>query len=286
MADTKLTALTSVASQDVAETDEYYTVVAVDTVPESRYIAYSALRDAIWNGGWTPAGETWTYASADSPTFTFTITGDKTSKYYVGQRIKLTQTTVKYFIITAVAYSAVTTVTVYGGTDYTLANAAITLPYFSRIKAPDGFPLSPAKWTVEFTDSTSLSQASPATTTIYNVGSVSITIPIGVWRVYYEANVEEVVTTSALRNLVLNIDLSTTNNTFSDVTMRGRAAMSGATGANTYCFTFHREKTYTLASKTVHYLNASATCATDAITSLSYRGDLGTTVIRAICSYL
>jgi len=80
--------------------------------------------DISEDDGWRAAGETWTYASADDPTFTFTISGDKTSKYSPGMRIKLTQTTVKYFIITAVSYSAPnTTVTVYGGTDYDLVNA-------------------------------------------------------------------------------------------------------------------------------------------------------------------
>ncbi|WP_442766606.1 hypothetical protein, partial [Mitsuokella multacida] len=98
------------------------------------------------------AGETWTYLGADAPTYTFTISGDKTSKYSPGMRIKLTQTTVKYFIIVAVSYSYPnTTVTIYGGTDYTLENAAITDPYYSMVKAPAGFPLDPAKWTVSAT---------------------------------------------------------------------------------------------------------------------------------------
>lgn len=47
--------------------------------------------------GWITAGETWTYASADSPSFTFTISGDKRDKYSVGMKIKLTQGSVKYF---------------------------------------------------------------------------------------------------------------------------------------------------------------------------------------------
>ena len=48
--------------------------------------------------GWISAGETWTYASADDPTYTFTISGDLTTKYYAGMRISLTQTTEKFFI--------------------------------------------------------------------------------------------------------------------------------------------------------------------------------------------
>lgn len=87
--------------------------------------------------GWIAAGETWTYASAT----TFTISGDKTGKYQKGDKIKLTQTTVKYFYIINVAFSGeTTTVTVTAGSVYSLANAAITAPAFSRVALPFGFP--------------------------------------------------------------------------------------------------------------------------------------------------
>lgn len=87
--------------------------------------------------GWISVSQTWTYASAS----TFTIVGDYTGTYQVGDRVKLTQTTAKYFYITAVSYSAPnTTVTLTAGSDYSLANAAITSPYFSRAVLPYGFP--------------------------------------------------------------------------------------------------------------------------------------------------
>lgn len=89
--------------------------------------------------GWIPAEETWTYASAS----TFTISGDKTGKYRKGDRIKLTNSTVKYFYITAVAYSAPnTTVTITGGSDYSLADAAITANYYNNNGGGFGFPAS------------------------------------------------------------------------------------------------------------------------------------------------
>src|SRR3990167_2625872 len=81
--------------------------------------------------------ETWTYASAT----TFTVPGDQTAKYHKGTKIKLTQTTAKYFYVIASSYGAPnTTVTVTGGSDYSLANAAITLPFFSYAESPQGFP--------------------------------------------------------------------------------------------------------------------------------------------------
>lgn len=87
--------------------------------------------------GWLPTGETWTYVSAT----TFTISGDKTGKYQIGDKIKLTQTTIKYFSVVEVSYSSPnTTVTITGGTDYTLADATITSPFYSKMENPQGFP--------------------------------------------------------------------------------------------------------------------------------------------------
>jgi len=83
--------------------------------------------------GWIPAEQTWTYASAT----TITVPSGAASKYQKGDKIKLTQTTVKYFYIVSVAD---TVLTVTGGSDYTVADAAITLPYFSKIENPQGFP--------------------------------------------------------------------------------------------------------------------------------------------------
>lgn len=87
--------------------------------------------------GWTAAGETWTYASAT----TFTVPTDLTVKYQKGTKIQLTQTTVKYFYVVASSYAAPnTTVTITAGTDYALANAAITVPCYSYMENPQGFP--------------------------------------------------------------------------------------------------------------------------------------------------
>lgn len=55
----------------------------------------------------------------------------------VGTKIWLTQTTSKYFHVTG---KSGTTITVKAGTDYTLANAAITAPYFSNEVTPVDFP--------------------------------------------------------------------------------------------------------------------------------------------------
>lgn len=83
--------------------------------------------------GWVAADETLTYASST----TFTCSATLAANLSTGDKLKLSQTTVKYFYVVSVSG---TTVTVTGGTDYTLANAAITLPFYSKDTSPTGFP--------------------------------------------------------------------------------------------------------------------------------------------------
>ena len=52
-------------------------------------ITGSNMRGSI-NNGWTSVTDTWTYSSADSPSFTFTIPGDVTGAYWEGMKVKLT----------------------------------------------------------------------------------------------------------------------------------------------------------------------------------------------------
>lgn len=119
-------------------TNKKLTVEELGKAPQT--LTNKTLSSPLFTGtidGWISAGETWTYASST----TFTISGDKTGKYQKGDKIKLTQTSVKYFYIIGVSYSSNnTTITVTGGSDYSLANATITNPYFSKAENPQGFP--------------------------------------------------------------------------------------------------------------------------------------------------
>lgn len=82
--------------------------------------------------GWREVKDAWTYASAN----TITVPAGADNIYEVGNRIKLTNSTTKYFVVVAVAS---TLLTVTGGTDYALANAAISGIYVSDSTPPD-FP--------------------------------------------------------------------------------------------------------------------------------------------------
>jgi hypothetical protein len=88
------------------------------------------------NTGWWPAGETWTRTGAT----TFTVPTDLTVKYQKGTKIKLTDTTTKYFYVVSSSYGAPnTTVTVTGGIDYSLVST-LSNPYYSYMENPQGFP--------------------------------------------------------------------------------------------------------------------------------------------------
>lgn len=83
--------------------------------------------------GWREVTDSWAYASAT----TITVPSDATAKYSVGDKLRLTQSTVKYFYVTAVT---TTVLTITGGTDYTLTNAAISDISYSKSATPSGFP--------------------------------------------------------------------------------------------------------------------------------------------------
>lgn len=87
--------------------------------------------------GWNEVSETWTYASAN----TITVPTDATTKYQKGMGIRWKQGGgYKYAYVTIVA---ATLLTVTGGTNYTVANSAITdIAYTLTPTTAVGFPVS------------------------------------------------------------------------------------------------------------------------------------------------
>ena len=103
------------------------------TIVTPKAIADSKLADYIRGDGWISANETWTYASAT----TITVPSGAAAKYAKGDKIKLTQGTVKYFYIVGVAD---TVLTITAGSSYTLTSATISANYYSHASSPIGFP--------------------------------------------------------------------------------------------------------------------------------------------------
>jgi hypothetical protein len=239
--------------------------------------------------GWIYISDTWTYASADDPVYQIYVSGDVTANadYKTGNKIKCTNnsTTFYGFIVKVGAYDSGnnrTPVDVYGGTDYDLANSAITAPFIGKVKSPDGFPLNPDKWTVKTTDSADRTQASPTTNTWYNPGSLGITIPIGVWVVSYKVLARTSRAAATATNMAST--LSTANNSESDAEMTTFLTINGASGTLVLLATQHcLPKIFALTSKTSYFLNCRTTAGSD---SIGHRGDTGTTTIKAVCAYL
>lgn len=121
--------------------DEFNGNIENVNIKSNAAIAGSKLADTSINittkasdwDGWISVTDSWAYASAT----TITVPSDATAKYSVGDKIKFTQTSTKYFYIVAVS---ATTLTVTGGADYTVANAAISGIYYSKAATPLGFP--------------------------------------------------------------------------------------------------------------------------------------------------
>jgi hypothetical protein len=97
----------------------------------------SVSGDYIPEDGWVEIDDSLTYGSAT----TFTATGDLTATFQKGTKLKFTQNTTKYFYVVSSVYAdPTTTVTITGGDDYSLENAAITTPYYSYVENPAAFP--------------------------------------------------------------------------------------------------------------------------------------------------
>lgn len=231
--------------------------------------------------GWIPAPAL-AYSSADAPSYVVTCSGDYSGIITPGCRVKLTHGgSTKYFIVTKASHAdGTTTFTLYGGTDYTLASGAITSPYFSTHKAPRGFPLDPVKWSETLSSYSDAFQASPAQDTWYNLGSLSMDLPIGVWRVSYQVCAYIQV---ASVPPVLHVSLSTSNNAATDPNWTTKTEMPSVSG---FCVsTVHRAGLpISLAAKTTYYLIEMTSVAS--VTTLSLQGSASRHTIIAECAYL
>ena len=103
------------------------------TLPKGGYASVKARFEGL-KTGWQNVTDTWTYASST----TVTVPTDATATYEVGYAVRLKQGGgYKYYYITGVT---ATVLTLNGGSDYTVANSAITDIYISPDSSPVDFP--------------------------------------------------------------------------------------------------------------------------------------------------
>jgi hypothetical protein len=148
------------------------------TLAGSETLTNKTLTSPVLQGvidGWTTSTDTWVYASAS----TFTISGvDRTAIYTKGTKIKWTQTTVKYGVVVSSSFSTDTTVTIAVNTDYTIANAAISLNYYSYQDMPADYP-------ARFNFTPTFSSGGGAFTNAPTVNEANFTVVAGKWVHYF-----------------------------------------------------------------------------------------------------
>jgi len=239
-------------------------------------------------GSWTAGTGVWSYSSADAPIFVISVNNDQTGIIGVGMKIKLTQGTDKYFIVHAVgAFSGgVTLLTVYGGTDFTLANSAIATPSWSSHEAPLGFNLNRDKWSVILFDTTNASIATPTHQVWLNPGSLSIVAPIGAWNVSYSVVHDLSITPSVAQVYALRFSLSLSNSSESTpaLTASNGGTLPVMTGALARFMQIKSSIVLTVAAKTPLYLMSYWGSGT--ALSVSFRGDLAPTRVQLVDAYL
>ena len=187
----------------------------------------------------------------------------------------------KKALITAVgAFSGGNTpITIWGGTDYSLQNATISNPYYSTVSQPFGFNRNPAKWTVEVSNAIDQTQGSPVAGTWYNLGSISTSIPIGIWRVIAKANLYS--NKAATTVIDAYCTLSTANNSESNPRMTSYALVNVASGTSAISSSLQIEDIISISTKTTYYLNSKT--GTSSAASIYLLGATGpATIIRAV----
>lgn len=235
-------------------------------------VADSAVQYA--STGWTEEAEsrTWSYSSADAPTYIFSVNADMTGIISTNMKLRFKQSagTYKYAGVTAVgAYSGgVTLITAYFGTDYDLDNEAITNVAYSGMKAPFGFPMNQEKWTVEVLDSVGFTQNTPTQNQWYDTG-LAINVPIGSWKVEYQSDIGATYTGSTPN---VFITLSDNTSSTSNTNLSSMAQAQGTINAPVY-----RWDTYNLLVKDTLYLIIQTNR-----TSLTNIRIEGYTIIRAV----
>lgn len=236
--------------------------------------------------GWTLLPVAITYLNSDAPTFTMVASGDLTAMLSLGMRLKLRQSAgIKYFIVSQLTYAnGFTSISIYGGTDYTLVNEWIRDVYYSFWYAPAGFVLESDKWLSKFSQGSpdAGTQTNPVANTWYNAGSVGLTIPIGIWAVDYA--VEATFGKNPGTVTDMSITLSTTNNGETHPQLTSRHAYTMISGNLQIRSWFTREQDLSFTVKTPMFLNIRTNQST--VGSIFYSSSQVRMSIRAVSRYV
>jgi hypothetical protein len=240
---------------------------------------------------WKLDSSTWTpeaTGDANFPEWVINVDAD-VPFLKVGQKIKYTQTTIKYGIITKVGVwsGSSTPITVYmGGTlaspSYPMTNAAITTVYYSTTLKPLDFPLGLDTWSTILTDTERKIKSSGMVANTWYGGATAWTtgaaitpyIGTGLWNVSYSATIEGIYR--------CDITLSSSNSTESDSRFTSYIYGYPFTGYVAYKHTFNQSHEIFLAAVTQYWLMVknNSTYAT------YINGSDISTIVKVKCLYL
>lgn len=240
------------------------------------------MAQAVENGGWqalSSAWDSWAYSAWDSTRHYGTITVPDSTIFTLGQKVRFWQLTGgwKYGFITIKPNG--TSIGVYMGQSYSLANERIYLPAYSRDQAPDGFIRTPSIWTEQWITSAQLNMGVVGTAIAPVTGAQVPTCP-GLWDLEFQAYGQ--CTHTAAQYLQHILGISDANNTFFDRELVSSSAVISAS-LGQMDGSMSARKTIATVANTTWYLNTSST---QAATTQYVNGGTRRTVLRAQIGYL
>lgn len=252
-------------------------------------------KELNWSG-WGRVYGNAEYVSVDNPTGVITVTGSQTGRISAGTRLKFdNDNDTIYGIVTATpTYSSgtdKTTITFLHETNIAnnsarklmVSGAVTNLRYANAKINPVDFPADPRKWSIRVTHTSFTQRTSPVANTWYNIGNVSMSVPIGLWKLSYKAT--GFVNRTTAGGLTVVMTLSTANVTAGSGILTTSAA-STAQAASSFDFSgsLTASEIVELATKTTYYLNEST--PNSGVALLILAANVSTAVVLAECAYL
>jgi hypothetical protein len=190
----------------------------------------------------------------------------------------------KWFIVHDVA---ATTLYLYGGTLFAIANTTISSISYSAAKVPFGFPADPSKWTTTVSNSNNLGQGTPTINVWYNPtdsgAPLKIVVPVGAWNLDWQAVIEAVYSSNTSADVVAA--LSTANNSSSTASLRAFLYSGGASGNIDVMSTLTASSPVLVSGSSASYFFVISTTETGQ-GNIQIRGDIVPTLLRAVSAYL
>ncbi len=245
----------------------------------------TALSGSI--GGWNSTNCNWTCTSIQNKMYTIATVGDKSLLFSPGMRVRITQSSVCYYIIVSVSYSSGNTyLDLFSGNGTGISSGAISDVYYSRDKAPIGFPLDPREWSIRSESNADIFKYNPERYAWYYFGSnTCINLPKGLWRLRYSLVANMYDADTSQKSISVNAALSKygTSVSIPDSLVRMYVRMY-STGIEYSEFSISREVVFEQDVSGYIYL-IGRTRAVD-VGYLCWRGSAKPIVIEAECAYL